>query len=241
MLARIYYDKTEPIAADIIHNYGNAVLASTIGYHKTVMVQISGSVGCDFKYHDYIGGFGKYLGNKTAMVNGVQQSVPSYQLLWCDNGEDTYELDTVPVPVSLNDQMSDPKFAKDIKNILQNVADFQTSGKTEGGIQVSANDIEIGGGSRSKAEIMDVVNRSVVRLKSVYNRYLKNKPGFSGKVTLKFIIAASGNITDIDIVSSTTNYPEFDNAIKEKVAQWNDWKTINSGNATATIQFSFTK
>jgi len=93
-------------------------------------------------------------------------------------------------------------------------------------------------GARSRAEIMAVVNQRVNGLKSVYNRYLKNKPGFTGKVVLKFTIAPSGDITTISVVSSTTGYPEFDNAIKEQVSKWK-WKQIKSGNTTPTIPFSF--
>jgi len=69
---------------------------------------------------------------------------------------------------------------------------------------------------------------------------LKQKPGFNGKVTLKFTIAPSGDIISIDIVSSTTGYSEFDNAIKDMVSKWK-WKAIKSGNTTPTIPFSFTE
>jgi len=113
--------------------------------------------------------------------------------------------------------------------------------KSKGGIKApSAKDIDMGSGdgSRSRAEIMAVVNQRVNGLKSIYNRYLKNKPGFTGKVTLKFTIAPSGDITTISIVSSTTGYPEFDNAIKDQVSKWK-WKQIKSGNTTPTIPFNF--
>jgi TonB family protein len=113
--------------------------------------------------------------------------------------------------------------------------------KSKGGIRApSAKDIDMGSGdgSRSRAEIMAIVNQHVNSLKSIYTRYLKDKPGFTGKVTLKFTIAPSGDITFINIVSSTTGYSEFDNAIKEQVSKWK-WKQIASGNTTPTIPFDF--
>jgi len=70
--------------------------------------------------------------------------------------------------------------------------------------------------------------------------HLKLKPSFSGKVTLKFTIAPSGDIVSISIVSSTTGYAEFDNAIKNMVATWK-WKSIPSGNTTPTVPFNFTE
>jgi TonB family protein len=69
---------------------------------------------------------------------------------------------------------------------------------------------------------------------------LKLKPGFSGKVTLKFSIATSGDIISIQVVGSTTDYPEFDEAIKNAVAKWK-WEAIKSGSTTPTIPFNFTE
>jgi TonB family protein len=106
----------------------------------------------------------------------------------------------------------------------------------------SARDIDMGSGdgSRSKAEIMAVVNARMPGLRNIYNKYLKLKPGFSGKVILKFTIAPGGDIVSISIVSSTTGYSEFDNDVKNMVATWK-WKAIKSGNTTPTIPFNFTE
>jgi len=93
--------------------------------------------------------------------------------------------------------------------------------------------------SRSRADIMQIVNEKTPELKKIYNEHLKQKPGFSGKVTLKFTIAASGEIIKISIVSSTTGYAKFDRAIRDRVATWK-WNPIESGNTTPTIPFNFT-
>lgn len=98
----------------------------------------------------------------------------------------------------------------------------------------------LGGKTRSKEEIMQVVNANMPSLKVLYNKYLKQKPGFSGKVVLKFTIAPSGKIIKIDIKSSTTGYKEFDKAIKDSVATWK-WKAVKDGNTTPTIPFNFTE
>jgi TonB family protein len=57
----------------------------------------------------------------------------------------------------------------------------------------------------------------------------------SGKITLRFIIAPSGNITDIFIVSSTTDYPEFDNKFKGLVSK----RIMEEVGATVTVTFNF--
>ena len=113
--------------------------------------------------------------------------------------------------------------------------------QARGGLKApSARDIDMGSGDgpRSKAEIMAVVNARMPGLRNIYNKYLKLKPGFSGKVTLKFTIAPGGDIINISILSSTTGYSDFDNAVKNLVATW-QWKAIQSGNTTPTIPFNF--
>jgi TonB family protein len=95
-----------------------------------------------------------------------------------------------------------------------------------------------------EAEVMAPINARIPGFRNIYKKYLKEKPGFSGKVMLKFIIAPDGKIVDISnisIVSSTTDYPEFDNAIKKFVAT-HRWKANNdNGSTTLTIPFDFIK
>ena len=67
---------------------------------------------------------------------------------------------------------------------------------------------------------------------------MKLKPDFEGNITLKFTIAPSGNIAEIYIISSTTGYGEFDNAIESIVKTWK-WQAIEGGNTTVTIPFDF--
>ena len=103
----------------------------------------------------------------------------------------------------------------------------------------SVRDIDMGTDSyRSKQEIIAVANHHFPDLTNIYNKHLKLKPDFSGKVALKFTIAPSGEIISISIASSATGYPEFDNAVKDAVADWK-WKAIKSGNATITIPLNF--
>jgi TonB family protein len=104
------------------------------------------------------------------------------------------------------------------------------------------NEIEWGSGpaSRSATDIMKVVRQRTPGLRHVYNKYLKKKPGFQGKVTLKFTIAPGGEIISIALVSSTTGYSEFDGEIKNTVGRWR-FSKVKSGNTTVTIPFTFTE
>ncbi len=115
--------------------------------------------------------------------------------------------------------------------------------KAKGNIKTpSARDIDMGagGGSRSAADIMKVVRQRTPGLRHIYNKFLKKKPGFQGKVTLKFTIAPGGEVISISIVSSTTGYGEFDGQVKSAVSRWT-FSKVKSGNTTVTIPFTFTE
>ena len=117
------------------------------------------------------------------------------------------------------------------------------STKAKGNIKTpSARDIDMGagGGSRSAADIMKVVRQRTPGLRHIYNKFLKKKPGFQGKVTLKFTIAPGGEVISISIVSSTTGYGEFDAQIKSAVGNWT-FSKVKSGNTTVTIPFTFSE
>ena len=117
------------------------------------------------------------------------------------------------------------------------------STKAKGNIKTpSARDIDMGagGGSRSAADIMKVVRQRTPGLRHIYNKFLKKKPGFQGKVTLKFTIAPGGEVISICIASSTTGYGEFDAQIKSAVGNWT-FSKVKSGNTTVTIPFTFSE
>jgi len=95
-------------------------------------------------------------------------------------------------------------------------------------------------GNRSENDIMRAIRQRTPGLRHIYNNGLKKKPGFQGKVTLKFTIAPDGEIISISIVSSTTGFNEFDNEIKNAVGRWT-FSKIQSGNTTVSIPFTFSE
>lgn len=114
--------------------------------------------------------------------------------------------------------------------------------KARGSIKTpSERDIDISrGGSRSAADIMKVVRQRTPGLRHIYNKFLKHRPGFAGKVTLKFTIAPDGEITKISVASSTTGYKDFDDEIKLAVSRWK-FKRVEDGYTTLSIPFSFSE
>ena len=115
--------------------------------------------------------------------------------------------------------------------------------KAKGSIKTpSERDIDMGagGGTRAAADIMNTVRQLNPELRIIYKEYLKKKPGFQGKVTLRFTIAPGGEVISISIASSTTGYSEFDGEIKNAVSRWKFGK-VKSGNTTVTIPFTFSE
>lgn len=115
--------------------------------------------------------------------------------------------------------------------------------KAKGSIKTpSMRDVEFvsGGEYRSAADIMKVIRQRTPSLRHIFNKSLKEKPGFQGKVTLKFTIASNGEIISISIVSSTTGFGEFDREIKSAVSRWT-FSKVKEGNTTVMIPFDFSE
>ena len=96
------------------------------------------------------------------------------------------------------------------------------------------------GSNRTASDIMKIVRRRAPGLRHVYNNYLKKNPGFQGKITLEFTIAPKGEITDISIVSSTTQNSKFDAEIQKLVGSW-VFLRVKSGETIVSIPFTFTE
>ena len=101
-------------------------------------------------------------------------------------------------------------------------------------------DLGAGGGSRSAADIMKTVRQRTPGLRHIYNKYTKKKPGFQGKVALRFTIAPGGEVTHLFIHSTTTGNKTFDQEIAQAVCRWK-FSKVKSGNTTVTIPFTFSE
>jgi|GEM_PF-6321176 len=89
-LAGIYYDKYYRLYAKIFQNDGKMILG-TGALGNTVMIQLSKPIigNCMLTHNEYIPftGYVKPLGNKTYSSLLGKQTVPNYQLLFCESGD----------------------------------------------------------------------------------------------------------------------------------------------------------
>ena len=58
------------------------------------------------------------------------------------------------------------------------------------------------------------------RLVPLYNNYLRKKPHFAGTIKVKYTILANGDVEKAEVVSATTDYPEFEQAVAADLLQW---------------------
>jgi TonB family protein len=73
---------------------------------------------------------------------------------------------------------------------------------------------------RSQSAIQRVVQREAQRLKRVFEDWLKRDPALSGRLTVKFTILPSGAVSNVSVVKSTMNNPEFDETILRYIKRW---------------------
>ena len=107
----------------------------------------------------------------------------------------------------------------------------------------SLSDIDLkneNGANRTASDVLKFFRQRTPGLRHVYRKHLKKLPGFQCQITLKFTIISSGEISDISIVSSTTQNREFDTEIQRYVSRWKFHK-IKSGKTTVTIPLTFTE
>jgi TonB family protein len=106
-----------------------------------------------------------------------------------------------------------------------------------------ASEIDLGeeSGQRSTESIVSVIRQHTPGLRHTFEKYLKMQPGFKGKVTFRFTIAASGSIIELSIVSSTTGSNEFDQEIRDKVKSWRFEPVKGKGNDVVTVPFTFSQ
>jgi len=107
----------------------------------------------------------------------------------------------------------------------------------------SSSEIDMGasGSRRAASSILRVVRQHMPGLRHTYNKHLKQHPGFSGKLHIKFEIAPSGKTVRVSMVSSTTGIRAFDAEIKNKVRRWRFEPITGKGNDIVTIPFTFSE
>lgn len=95
-------------------------------------------------------------------------------------------------------------------------------------------------GRRSEDSVRRVMLNYTGRLTYIYNKYLKHDPDLSGKLVVEVVIAASGAVSNVKLVFSSLNKPEFEREILNFVRRWK-YEAIDEGTVTVTYPLVFNK
>ncbi|MBD3316466.1 MAG: AgmX/PglI C-terminal domain-containing protein [Chitinivibrionales bacterium] len=110
--------------------------------------------------------------------------------------------------------------------------------KKRGELKISAPEFVKGGaltGGRSRASIMRVVMQNLAALRYAYNRRLREKPGLSGKITIKFAIDEFGKVIFCEVVGTTINDPTLEKTVVSKIKRWVFEKIDKPGDVTEVV------
>lgn len=75
-------------------------------------------------------------------------------------------------------------------------------------------------GSLSRAEIMQVVRRSLPAVRYCYERELVKQPTLAGRILVSMVVQEDGSVREAVVEYSTINQPQLDACIVKRVSTW---------------------
>ena len=91
---------------------------------------------------------------------------------------------------------------------------------------------------RSEAEIQRTMEANKGALYSIYQRALRQNPAMQGKVVFKIVIAASGEVTECDVVSSELGDPDLERKLALRIKRI-DFGAKNAETTSITYPIDF--
>lgn len=91
-------------------------------------------------------------------------------------------------------------------------------------------------GKRSPESILKVIRENIGRYRYIYESYLKQNPGLSGKIKIKFAINQSGEVASIKRISSNSKCFQMDNEIIQ-AAKKMKFESVPFGDVWVTYAF----
>jgi TonB family protein len=97
---------------------------------------------------------------------------------------------------------------------------------------------EDGKSPRSYESILEVVEGYKGGISFIYNKALRTNPTLRGTVTVEFTIAASGEVVECKVVTSSMNDPTFEDTLAKRILQWR-FPSIPAGDVTVIYPIVF--
>lgn len=97
---------------------------------------------------------------------------------------------------------------------------------------------EEGKSPRTLESIAEVVEGYKGGISFLYNKALRTNPTLRGTVTVEFTIAASGEVIDCKVVTSSVNDPSFEESLIKRILQWR-FPAIQAGDVAVLYPIVF--
>lgn len=93
---------------------------------------------------------------------------------------------------------------------------------------------------REEAEVYRVVSSYVGGLKYLYNNALRKNPSLKGKITVKIIVSLDGKVVKAEVISSTLDFLELEEAIINRIYKWrfSEMKDVEDFTIDYTFDFA---
>ena len=102
-------------------------------------------------------------------------------------------------------------------------------------------EVELSEGSPlSVNEVAMVLRNRISELKLIYEHYLRKEGDFQGAVKLKMVIEASGNVSQVSVVYSSTGHENFNDAVRTAAKAW-IFPKVKTGKTGVKVPFYFEK
>lgn len=95
--------------------------------------------------------------------------------------------------------------------------------------------VSLNGTGRSRVDIMRVVMQNLSALRYAYNRRLRERPGLTGKITIKFAVDEFGNVIACEVIESSMADSQLEAVITGKILRWRFDKIDKPGDITEVV------
>lgn len=102
-------------------------------------------------------------------------------------------------------------------------------------VAIPPSGVMLSGAGRSRVDIMRVVMQNLSALRYAYNQRLRDRPGLTGKITIKFAVDEFGNVIACEVIESSVADNQLETVIKGKILRWRFDRINKPGDITEVV------
>jgi hypothetical protein len=102
-------------------------------------------------------------------------------------------------------------------------------------VAITPTGVMLSGAGRSRVDIMRVVMQNLSALRYAYNQRLRDRPGLTGKITIKFAVDEFGNVIACEVMESSIADNQLETVIRGKILRWRFDRINKPGDITEVV------